>query len=289
MIAAAFAPEPVIVRMSDFKSNEYASLLGGERYEPHEENPMIGYRGAARYLSPDFAECFAMECEALQLRPRRDGPDQRQDHDPVRAHRRRRPRASSTCSAQNGLRRGENDLQVVMMCEIPSNAVNADEFLDHFDGFSIGSNDMTQLTLGPRPRLGPGRRRLRRARPRRQEDAHHGHRGLPGRGQVRRHLRAGPVATTPTSPSGCSTRASSRCRSTPTPSSRPGCGWPGARPPSRADGLSGAARLGVPRSGDSGMNARPDRVATTACAPSCTKGRLLRAPTTGWRRQLTGS
>jgi pyruvate,water dikinase len=147
MLAAAFAPEPVIVRMSDFKSNEYAGLLGGARYEPHEENPMIGYRGAARYLSDDFAECFAMECEALKLV--RD--DMGLTNVKVMI-----PFVRTVAEAegvidllgQHGLVRGENDLQVVMMCEVPSNAVNADAFLDHFDGFSIGSNDLTQLTLG---------------------------------------------------------------------------------------------------------------------------------------------
>ena len=147
MLAAAFAPEPVIVRMSDFKSNEYAGLLGGERYEPHEENPMLGYRGAARYLSADFAECFAMECEALRYV--RD--DMGLTNVKVMI-----PFVRTVAEAegvidllgQHGLRRGENDLQVVMMCELPSNAVNAEEFLQHFDGFSIGSNDMTQLTLG---------------------------------------------------------------------------------------------------------------------------------------------
>ncbi len=97
MIAAAFAPHPVIVRMSDFKSNEYANLVGGELYEPHEENPMIGYRGASRYLSPDFVDCFAMECEALKLRARHDGADQRQGDDPLRAHPHRGRRASSRC------------------------------------------------------------------------------------------------------------------------------------------------------------------------------------------------
>ncbi len=147
MLAAAFAPEPVIVRMSDFKSNEYANLIGGELYEPHEENPMIGYRGASRYLSPDFAECFAMECEAL--RHVRD--DMGLTNVKIMI-----PFVRTVTEAEgvikllgeNGLRRGENDLQVVMMCEVPSNAVIADQFLDHFDGFSIGSNDMTQLTLG---------------------------------------------------------------------------------------------------------------------------------------------
>lgn len=147
MLAAAFAPEPVIVRMSDFKSNEYAGMLGGARYEPHEENPMIGYRGAARYLSPDFAECFAMECEALRLVRDEMGLTNVKVMIPfVRTI--TEAEGVIDLLGQNGLRRGENDLQVVMMCEVPSNAVNADAFLEHFDGFSIGSNDLTQLTLG---------------------------------------------------------------------------------------------------------------------------------------------
>ncbi len=147
MLAAAFAPEPVIVRMSDFKSNEYAGLLGGERYEPHEENPMIGYRGASRYLSADFAECFAMECEALRHVRDEMGLTNVKVMIPfVRTV--AEAKGVIDLLAEHGLRRGENDLQVVMMCELPSNAVNADEFLEHFDGFSIGSNDMTQLTLG---------------------------------------------------------------------------------------------------------------------------------------------
>jgi pyruvate,water dikinase len=147
MLAAAFAPEPVIVRMSDFKSNEYAGMLGGARYEPHEENPMIGYRGAARYLSDDFAECFAMECEALRLVRDEMGLTNVKVMIPfVRTL--KEAEGVIDLLGQNGLRRGENDLQVVMMCEVPSNAVNADAFLDHFDGFSIGSNDLTQLTLG---------------------------------------------------------------------------------------------------------------------------------------------
>jgi pyruvate,water dikinase len=147
MIAAAFAPEPVIVRMSDFKSNEYANLLGGEGFEPHEENPMIGYRGASRYLSEEFAECFAMECEAL----RRVRDDMGLTNVKIMI-----PFVRTVAEiegviellADHGLRRGENDLSVVMMCELPSNAVLADQFLEHVDGFSIGSNDMTQLTLG---------------------------------------------------------------------------------------------------------------------------------------------
>jgi pyruvate,water dikinase len=147
MIAAAFAPEPVIVRMSDFKSNEYANLLGGERYEPHEENPMLGYRGASRYLSEEFADCFAMECEALRFVRDDMGLTNVEVMIPfVRTL--TEARGVVDLLAENGLRRGENDLQVVMMCELPSNAILAGDFLEHFDGFSIGSNDMTQLTLG---------------------------------------------------------------------------------------------------------------------------------------------
>jgi pyruvate,water dikinase len=146
-LAAAFAPKPVIVRMSDFKSNEYANLLGGELYEPHEENPMIGYRGASRYLSPDFAECFAMECDALRYVREEMGLTNVKIMIPFV---RTLAEAEGVVAllAEHGLRRGENGLQVIMMCELPSNAVIADAFLDHFDGFSIGSNDMTQLTLG---------------------------------------------------------------------------------------------------------------------------------------------
>jgi pyruvate,water dikinase len=146
-LAAAFAPHPVIVRMSDFKSNEYANLLGGELYEPHEENPMIGYRGASRYLSPDFADCFAMECDALRYVRDTMGLTNVKIMIPFV---RTLTEAEGVIDllAANDLRRGENDLEVVMMCEVPSNAVLADQFLDHFDGFSIGSNDMTQLTLG---------------------------------------------------------------------------------------------------------------------------------------------
>ncbi|GAB2908276.1 phosphoenolpyruvate synthase [Rhodococcus aerolatus] len=147
MIAAAFAPEPVIVRMSDFKSNEYANLLGGEVYEPDEENPMLGYRGASRYLSEDFAECFAMECEALKHVRDDMGLTNVKIMIPfVRTV--TEAKGVIELLGKNGLVRGENDLQVVMMCELPSNAVRAGDFLEHFDGFSIGSNDMTQLTLG---------------------------------------------------------------------------------------------------------------------------------------------
>ena len=146
-IAAAFAPHPVIVRMSDFKSNEYASLLGGDRYEPHEENPMIGFRGAARYLSPDFADCFAMECDALRYVRDTMGLTNVKIMIPfVRTL--AEAEGVVRLLSEHGLRRGDNGLEVIMMCELPSNAVLADAFLDHFDGFSIGSNDLTQLTLG---------------------------------------------------------------------------------------------------------------------------------------------
>ena len=146
-IAAAFAPEPVIVRLSDFKSNEYANLLGGELYEPHEENPMLGWRGASRYLSPEFAECFAMECEAIRFVRNEMGLTNVKIMVPfVRTV--AEAQGVVAILADHGLVRGENGLDVLMMCELPSNALLADEFLDHFDGFSIGSNDMTQLTLG---------------------------------------------------------------------------------------------------------------------------------------------
>ena len=146
-LSAAFAPQTVIVRLSDFKSNEYAGLVGGAQYEPHEENPMIGFRGASRYVDPSFADCFALECQAVKkvrdvmgltncwimipfVRTLDEG------------------RKVIDILAKNGLKRGENGLKIIMMCEVPSNALLADEFLDIFDGFSIGSNDLTQLTLG---------------------------------------------------------------------------------------------------------------------------------------------
>src|SRR3954469_5598820 len=147
MIAAAFAPEPVIVRMSDFKSNEYANLVGGELYEPDEENPMLGYRGASRYLSEDFADCFAMECEALRYVRDEMGLTNVKIMIPfVRTV--AEIEGVVRLLGEHGLRRGENDLSVVMMCELPSNALMAEQFLEHGDGFSIGSNDMTQLVLG---------------------------------------------------------------------------------------------------------------------------------------------
>ena len=146
-IAAAFWPKPVIVRLSDFKSNEYRKLIGGSRYEPEEENPMLGFRGAARYVSAEFGEAFAMECEALK-RVRNDmGLNNVQVMVPfVRTL--GQAKKVTELLAKHGLRRGENELKLVMMCEIPSNAILADQFLEYFDGFSIGSNDLTQLTLG---------------------------------------------------------------------------------------------------------------------------------------------
>jgi pyruvate,water dikinase len=146
-IAAAFAPEPVIVRLSDFKSNEYANLIGGARYEPHEENPMLGFRGAARYVDETFRPCFELECRALR-RVREDmGLSNVQVMVPfVRTL--EEARQVTQLLAANGLKRGSAGLTVIMMCELPTNALLADKYLDYFDGMSIGSNDMTQLTLG---------------------------------------------------------------------------------------------------------------------------------------------
>ncbi|MEY4507860.1 MAG: phosphoenolpyruvate synthase, partial [Pseudomonadota bacterium] len=146
-IAAAFWPKPVIVRLSDFKSNEYRKLVGGSRYEPEEENPMLGFRGAARYVSEAFREAFAMECDALK-RVREDmGLTNVQIMVPFVRTLAQAKRVTELL-ADKGLKRGENDLKLIMMCEIPSNAVLANDFLQYFDGFSIGSNDLTQLTLG---------------------------------------------------------------------------------------------------------------------------------------------
>jgi pyruvate,water dikinase len=146
-IAAAFWPKPVIVRLSDFKSNEYKKLIGGSRYEPDEENPMLGFRGAARYLAPDFAEAFEMECLAMKRVRNEMGLTNVEIMVPfVRTL--GQAKKVVDLLAKNGLKRGENGLRLIMMCEIPSNALLAEQFLEYFDGFSIGSNDLTQLTLG---------------------------------------------------------------------------------------------------------------------------------------------
>lgn len=146
-IAASFYPKPVIVRMSDFKSNEYRKLIGGSRYEPEEENPMLGFRGAARYISEEFSECFEMECLALKRVREQMGLDNVQIMIPFVRTLGQAARVVDLLS-RNGLKRGENGLKLIMMCEVPSNAVLAEQFLEYFDGFSIGSNDLTQLTLG---------------------------------------------------------------------------------------------------------------------------------------------
>ena len=146
-LAAAFWPKKVIVRLSDFKSNEYANLIGGKLYEPEEENPMLGFRGASRYISESFRDCFELECRALKRVRNEMGLTNVEIMVPFV---RTLGEASQVVDllAENGLARGDNGLRVIMMCELPSNAILAEEFLEFFDGFSIGSNDLTQLTLG---------------------------------------------------------------------------------------------------------------------------------------------
>jgi pyruvate,water dikinase len=146
-LAAAFYPKPVIARMSDFKSNEYANLIAGSRYEPREENPMIGFRGASRYISDAFRACFELECRAFKKVRDEMGLSNVEIMIPFVRTLGEAQRVLELLR-ENGLERGKNGLRVIMMCEIPSNAVLAEEFLAFFDGFSIGSNDMTQLTLG---------------------------------------------------------------------------------------------------------------------------------------------
>jgi pyruvate,water dikinase len=146
-IAAAFAPKPVIVRLSDFKSNEYANLIGGRAYEPREENPMLGWRGASRYVDPTFQPCFELECRALKFVRDEMGLTNVQVMVPFVRTVAEAERVVQLLAA-NGLRRGAGGLKVIMMCELPTNALLAERYLEHFDGMSIGSNDMTQLTLG---------------------------------------------------------------------------------------------------------------------------------------------
>jgi len=146
-IAAAFWPKPVIVRLSDFKSNEYRKLIGGSRYEPEEENPMLGFRGAARYISEDFGEAFAMECEAIKRVRGEMGLTNVQVMVPFVRTLGQADRVTQLLG-KHGLKRGQDELKIIMMCEVPSNAILAEQFLEYFDGFSIGSNDLTQLTLG---------------------------------------------------------------------------------------------------------------------------------------------
>ncbi len=144
---SSFWPNPVIVRLSDFKSNEYRKLLGGELYEPEEENPMLGFRGASRYVAQSFRDCFEMECRAMKRVREEMGLTNVQLMVPfVRTV--GEGQAVVDLLAEHGLKQGEHDLKLIMMCEIPSNALLADDFLKIFDGFSIGSNDLTQLTLG---------------------------------------------------------------------------------------------------------------------------------------------
>lgn len=146
-LAAAFWPKKVIVRLSDFKSNEYANLIGGKLYEPTEENPMLGFRGASRYISESFRDCFELECRAMKRVRDVMGLTNVELMVPFVRTTNEAAQVVSLLE-EYGLKRGENGLRLIMMCELPSNALLADEFLEHFDGFSIGSNDMTQLTLG---------------------------------------------------------------------------------------------------------------------------------------------
>ncbi|MDG1193829.1 MAG: hypothetical protein P8N03_08115, partial [Arenicellales bacterium] len=146
-IGAAFNPKPVIVRLSDFKSNEYANMIGGADFEPKEDNPMLGFRGASRYINPDFRDCFELECRALKFVRDKMGLTNIWLMVPFVRTVQEAKEVIGLLDA-NGLTRGINDLKIIMMCEIPANAILADAFLEHFDGFSIGSNDLTQLTLG---------------------------------------------------------------------------------------------------------------------------------------------
>ena len=191
-IAAAFAPQPVIVRLSDFKSNEYANLIGGRQYEPHEENPMLGFRGASRYTDPAFRPCFELECRALRRVRDEIGLDNVQVMVPfVRTV--DEARRVVELLAQNGLERGRNGLKLIMMCELPTNALLAREFLEHFDGMSIGSNDMTQLALGLDRDSAIVAPLFDERDPAVKALLVDGDQGLQGIRQVHRHLRTGPI------------------------------------------------------------------------------------------------
>jgi pyruvate,water dikinase len=222
-LGAAFAPHTVIVRMSDFKSNEYANLIAGTRYEPEEENPMIGFRGAGRYVAESFKDCFEMECEALK-RVRNDmGLTNIEIMIPfVRTL--KQAKAVVEALAAQGLERGKDGLRLIMMCEIPSNAVLAEEFLEYFDGFSIGSNDMTQLTLGLDRDSALVAEHFDERDPAVLKML-----SWPLRPAVSTASTLASAArvlpTTPTLRTGCSIRASPVSPSTPTPSSTPGSTW----------------------------------------------------------------
>ena len=191
-IAAAFHPKPVIVRLSDFKSDEYANLVGGELFEPGEANPMLGFRGASRYVSEDFRPSFEMECRAMRRVRDEMGFTNVELMVPfVRTL--DEAREVVALLARNGLERGRNGLRMVMMCEVPSNAILAEEFLEHFDGFSIGSNDLTQMTLGLDRNSELVASRFDERDPRGEGPAAPGHRRLPQAGQVRGDLRPGAV------------------------------------------------------------------------------------------------
>ena len=164
MIAAAFFPKPVIVRLSDFKTNEYASLLGGRWFEPQEANPMIGFRGASRYTHPAYAEGFALECRAMQRVRQEMGLTNVKLMIPF-CRRVKEAEDVLQAMAGHGLERGKDGLEIYVMCEIPNNVIQIDAFARLFDGFSIGSNDLTQLDARGRPRFRDRRLRLRRARP----------------------------------------------------------------------------------------------------------------------------
>ena len=229
----------MIVRLSDFKSNEYSNLLGGDATSRTRRIRCSGFRGASRYIATEFYDCFALECAGDEARARRHGPHQRRDHDPVRAHADGSRAKCIALLAKNGLERGKNGLRVIMMCEIPSNAILADRFLEYFDGFSIGSNDMTQLTLGvDRDSGGPIAATFDERDDAVKAMLSHGDQacrkadkyvGICGQGR-----RIIPILR-----SGWWSRASRACRSIRIRWSRPGCCWPrtwrGRRNRSRAE------------------------------------------------------